>query len=174
MRNNLKHYTIAGIIFVILLGALSHYFYQWSNKNVVVSLFSPIDESTWEHMKLLFFPMLIYALFMTAKIKSDYPCIVSALLAGSLAGTFLIPILFYSYTGILGFHIAFLDISTFLISVLAAFKIAYRLAQSCSFQKYEPLLTLLTIVVIILFFIFTFFKPDINLFTDPTVDTKNG
>ena len=53
--NNLKSYTLAGTIFVLVLGTLSHFFYEWSNDNPLIGLFSPINESVWEHMKLLSF-----------------------------------------------------------------------------------------------------------------------
>lgn len=48
--------TIVGILFVSVLGVLMHFVYEWSGSNRFVGLFAPINESTWEHMKLLFFP----------------------------------------------------------------------------------------------------------------------
>ena len=92
----LKAYTIIGIIFTIILGSLSHFFYEWSNNNFFVGLFTPINESTWEHMKLLFFPMLLYSLLMIPKLKGNYPCIHSAYWTGILIGTLLIPAIFYT------------------------------------------------------------------------------
>lgn len=98
----LKHYTINGILFVLVSGSLTHFFYEWSGHNPIVGLFTPVNESIWEHMKLLFFPMLAYSFFMVFKLKADYPCIRSALCFGILAGTLCIPILFYTYTALLG------------------------------------------------------------------------
>ncbi|MDD7025196.1 MAG: DUF6512 family protein, partial [Oscillospiraceae bacterium] len=57
--NKLKCYTITGILFVIITGTISHFVYEWSQNNFILGLFFPVNESTWEHMKLLFFPMLI-------------------------------------------------------------------------------------------------------------------
>ena len=128
--NQLKRYLIIGTIFVIILGTLSHFFYDWSNNSFVVGFFSPVNESTWEHMKLVFFPMLLFSLFANSKLKSIYPCITSSLLFGILIGTFLIPIFFYTYTGILGYNVFILDLTTFILAVICAFFSVYRLTTS--------------------------------------------
>lgn len=52
----LKCCTIIGIIFVLVLGTIFHFLYEWTENNFVVGLFAPINESVWEHMKLVFFP----------------------------------------------------------------------------------------------------------------------
>ncbi len=98
----LRIYTIIGIVFVLITGSLAHFLYDWTNQNFFIGLFTPVNESIWEHMKLLFFPMLLYAVFMNWKLKDSNPCISSALCSGLLSGTVLIPVLFYGYTAILG------------------------------------------------------------------------
>ena len=40
-------------IFISVLGVLLHFTYEWSGDNAVVGLFSAVNESTWEHLKLL-------------------------------------------------------------------------------------------------------------------------
>ena len=94
--NELKKEMIKGILFVSIVGTLWHFVYEWSGQNPIVGLFFPVNESTWEHMKLLFFPMLLYTLYAYKKLKDAFPCIPSALLYGILSGTFLIPLLFYT------------------------------------------------------------------------------
>lgn len=69
----LRRYTVIGILFVMLTGTLAHFLYDWSGKHAVVGLFSPVNESVWEHMKLLFFPMLLYSLFLIGRLKGDFP-----------------------------------------------------------------------------------------------------
>lgn len=73
---HLRHCTIIGIIFVMLTGTLSHFLYDWSGQNPVVGLFTPVNESIWEHMKLLFFPMLLYSLIMILKYRRDRKSVV--------------------------------------------------------------------------------------------------
>lgn len=55
----LLKYQILSAIFAIILGTLLHFTYEWSGNNAFVGAFSSINESTWEHLKLAFYPMLI-------------------------------------------------------------------------------------------------------------------
>lgn len=163
--NLLKRYTLIGIFFVIIAGTLFHFVYDWSGNNPVIALFFPINESTWEHMKLGYFPMLLYSFYMNKKLQKDYPCITSAVLSGILINTFSIPVIFYTYTGILGTDIFVLDIATFIVSVLIAFYAIYHLALSCHAEAYAETLLLLVCITGICFLVFTYAPPNINLFT---------
>lgn len=166
MNNKILTFTLIGIIFVSALGCLFHFCYEWSGNNKLAALFCPVNESTWEHMKLLFFPMLLYSFYMAKKL-SDYPAAFSALLAGIFWGTLMIPILFYSYSGILGYNVMILDITTFFISVIAAFIIAGKKIAKKGANRYQNVWIGTTILFCILFFVFTFYPPDIGLFANP-------
>ena len=168
----LRRYTIIGIVFVLVTGALSHFLYEWTGNNVIAGLFAPVSESVWEHMKLLFFPMLVYSIFMTFHLKKEYPCIMYALCAGGLAGTWLIPVFFYAYTKILGQNVLILDLGVFLVSTIIAFLIAYKLAGSCKIRfyrcwSYKLLMCILVCVNLICFLLFTYDPPHMELFAEP-------
>ena len=120
-------------------------------------------------MKLAFFPMLAYSLFMDYKLKEEYPCVTSSLCIGVILSTVLIPIIFYTYTGILGYSISVLNIGYFIISIVVAFIVVYRLTESCKAQKFEWALKMSVLLLMLLFFVFTGFQPNIALFMDPTV-----
>ena len=160
----LKRYYIFGTIFVITLGTLAHFFYDWSGHNTIVGLFTPVNESTLEHMKLVFFPMLLISIFIIKKMQGDYPCIGLALLSGTLLGTILIPVIFYTYTGILGQNYLVLDIATFVLSVVIAFYSAFRLTLSCKLEKYYLQIVILVYLAIICFFVFTYYPFPSNQF----------
>lgn len=166
--NFLKSNMILGTVFVLITGTISHFIYNWSGQNYILGLIFPTNESTWEHMKLVFFPMLLCAFFLNRRLMADYPCITSALLAGILLGTFLIPVLFYSYSGILGNHFLWLDIAVFALSVITAFWAACRLTLSCRAKDYGNLFGLLVFVVLLCFLFFTYHAPALGLFADPT------
>lgn len=167
MNKSLYRSFICGAVFVAITGTLLHFVYGWTGNNPIAGLFSPVSESTWEHMKLLFFPMLLSSLFIAHRQSQSYPCVLSGLLAGTIIGCLLIPVIFYTYSGILGFNLLALDIATFLVSVIAAFMIAYRLTKSCRVQPYQNVLIIITLMLPLAFFIFTFFPPDIGLFISP-------
>ena len=165
----LKHYRITGARFVIITGTISHFIYEWSGRQFLLGFFFPVSESTWEHMKLCFFPMLIYSCFMNKRWKDAYPCVTSALLFGTLLGTFLIPVIFYTYTGIIGRNYLFLDIATFVISVLLAFLCVYRLTVSCKMFSHTFLLGSLVFVMAICFLLFTYLPPNLGIFIEPSL-----
>ena len=164
---SLKHYTIIGIIFVLITGTISHFVYDWSGQNIFIGFFFPVNESIWEHMKLVFFPMLLYWFYVNPKIKDPHPCVISSFLLGTLFGTALIPVIFYTYSGILGYNLLMLDLLTFTISVISGFYVAYKATLSCRFAPYEHLLKIATFLMAIAFFYFTYFPPDIAFFENP-------
>ncbi|MEY8391945.1 DUF6512 family protein [Lachnospiraceae bacterium 45-W7] len=167
MDKKLLCYTIAGIVFTSILGTVSHFVYEWSGGNWLAGLFTPVSESTWEHMKLLFFPMLFYGFFMQFCLKKDYPCISFAYPLGILAGTLAIPVLFYTYTGIVGRNYTVADILIFYLSVIFAFTVVYILSQ-CAKTGNSLLPMLLVLVIAACFFLFTFFPPKLGVFMPPT------
>lgn len=153
-RNNL----IIGICIVAVLGTISHFVYDWTGQNSFLGFFFPINESTWEHMKLAFFPMLFISPFMYDKSEptSGYN---HALLVGTMTATWLIPALYYTYKGILGFSKSWLDISTYYIPLLLSAILMLHIAKTAGTRKYCKKFYLLIAIVVfqaIAFWIFTY------------------
>lgn len=168
MHKKLLLFTILGILFTSLTGTLLHFVYEWSQENFLVGLLAPVNESTWEHMKLVFFPMLLYGLFSCAKLKNSYPCICSANALGLLLGTFAVPILFYTYSGLLGRHFLAGDIAVFLCSVVIGFLSSYAAAVRCKTGTGSFLPICLVFLLLGGFFLFTVFPPDLGIFLEPS------
>lgn len=175
MKKELLINTIIGIVLVSILGTLFHFVYEWTGENHFVGMFVPVNESTWEHMKLMFFPMLIFFL-LDSKLPPQLSFAkYSPSIATTLLGTFLIPVLFYTYTGILGTHYSVLDIATFYISVIAAFVFRYRyIIRKMGATKFrdideEPgiLLSILLVLVFGAFLFFTHNPPEMGIFMPP-------
>lgn len=152
------------IFLAIVLGVLNHFLYDWSNNSAFTALFCPVNESVWEHLKLLFFPLLFVAVLEYLRsrrtmIRFFYYRFLSTM--GAMISTVM---LFYTYTGIMGRNYIIMDIFIFLISILLAFAI-YR--YCCKRRWNEPSQSItfsLWIIVALLFFVFTCFPPDIPLF----------
>lgn len=163
-------FTLWGIVVVSILGTISHFVYQWSGNSPLAAAFFPTNESTWEHMKLLFFPMLLYVLISAPSLKTEYPRILSASFAGILLGVFLIPVLFYTYSGILGYNLAPVDIAIFFISVIAAFLFTDFLIRSDSdwVVNAAPILAAAVIILFAAFVFFSYCPPELGIFADPT------
>lgn len=154
------------MLFVAITGTLLHFVYDWSGQNPVVGLIAPVNESTWEHLKLLFFPMLVYSLWEYVQLKDEYPCILSASALGILAGLLLIPTLFYTYSGIIGRNFTVIDILIFFIAVVVAFLVQYSYASSKNCLKNSKAAWLL-VVLMVAFFLFTGFPPSLGIFVSP-------
>lgn len=165
--NKLKRYTIIGFFLVSIAGSLLHFVYEWSGNQRWIGYFSPVNESVWEHMKLCFFPMCLFSFFTSRKQKEEYPCISSALPAGILLSTYLIPVIFYTYSGILGKNYTFLDISTFILCVLFGFLTIYRVTLSCKLAPFSFFLKFLVFFTAVCFFLFTYYPPNIGIFLEP-------
>lgn len=164
--NKLKRFCFVGAILTIIAGIISHFVYEWSGNNFLVGLFFPVNESTWEHMKLIFFPMFFYALIAGKGIEQQYPCIYNAMFKGILIGLALIPALFYTYSGILGFNVAWANIAVYIISVLVAYYVVYKQAQNCA-DKDSKVLRYIMYAFLIAFMVFTVYPPGIGLFAEP-------
>lgn len=162
-----KTYIIAGFIFTAVLGTLAHFFYNWSGDNPLIGLFTPVNESTWEHMKLLFFPAILWSFFLPGQLAETSPGLRPALLLGTIIGTLSIPVLFYTYSGILGRNVAWIDIGIFFIATAIAYIFAFKTADLPYIKEKRRSILLLIILFTICFFVFTWLPPDIGLFAEP-------
>ena len=160
-------YLISGFIFTAVFGTLSHFFYGWSDGNPLIGLISPVNESTWEHMKLVFFPVLIWSFFITGSGSKLSPALRPALLLGGFICTLMIPVLFYTYSGILGHNVTGIDIAIFFVNAFLAFFCAWRLQNSRIIYQKRTVIYILTVLFLVLFILFTFLPPDIGLFAEP-------
>lgn len=166
--NQLKPCMVFGTIFVLITGTLAHFVYGFSGDNRLAGLFVPVNESIWEHMKLLFFPMLLFSVFAVVKFQNKNACLIPSLCFGILAGTFLIPVLYYIYTFFVGRSILFVDIAIFIFSTVAAFFAAYKFTLSCSLKPYTVFLCILVGILFVCFLLFTYHPPELAIFSDPT------
>lgn len=167
MKKQILICTIVCALFVSVLGTLGHFFYEWSNHNPYVGLFFPVNESVWEHMKLFFFPALICYLLLFFLKRKNEPGIIYAFPKSILLGTFLIPVLFYTYSGILGFNVSFLDISTFYFSVLLSFICLYKTTVAVKKLDYSLFLNIVLLIMAFLFMSFSYNPPDLGIFDIP-------
>lgn len=116
MRRRLFLWELAGFLFTGALGTALHYVYDWSGGNPAAAAFSAVNESTWEHMKLLFVPVFLFSVVQLCVLGREYPHFLWARAVSTLAGLALIPVLFYTYTGVLGFHVTWVDIAIFFLA----------------------------------------------------------
>lgn len=166
MRVSLKLWQIGGFVFTGILGVMLHFLYEWTDKSIVVAPFSAVNESIWEHMKLLFFPMFLFALIEYKFIGQDFENFWCAKLIGILMGLLIIPVIYYVYTGVLGVNADWFNIVIFFIATASAYYLEYLLLKNNLFFKSSLTAFVLLCFLAGLFVVMTFVQPQIPLFRD--------
>ena len=161
----------AGFALTTFGGTILHFLYDWTGGSVLAAPFSGVNESTWEHMKLLFWPLFLFALVQRLFFRNqkNYWCVK---LAEILLGLTLIPVLFYTYNGVLGKSPDWINIAIFYITALLVFLFERWAFKKDWLQCRFPLLAFAAICLIgVLFVVFTFAPIQIPLFQDPLTGT---
>ena len=172
MGKRLFYWELAGALFTAAMGTLLHFVYDWSGGWGAAAAFSAVNESTWEHMKLLFFPSFLYFLLEYKKYGSSSKDLLTARTLGLFCGLAFIPVSFYTYTGVIGKGFFPVDIAIFAVSVFLTFYASTRfLAHPLKLTTFTAFLLLFALLAA--FLTFTFFPPHIQLFLDP-VDFTYG
>lgn len=170
MDKEIRKFFVGGFFFTCILGTVMHFVYGWSGNNPAVGLVAPVNESTWEHLKLLFFPAAIWTIGGCLG-KREYACwLLSACTAGILTGMLAIVAFFYTYTGILGTNWLPLDLAAFVLGVFAAFWMAAGRWKAYAGKKRRARCRSAAVVlagIALCFFAFTFAPPPIGLFRIP-------
>ena len=171
MKRSIGLWQLMGFAVTSLGGTLLHFLYEWLGKAVWIAPFSGVNESTWEHMKLLFWPMFIFAIVQSFFFREneDFWCVK---LKGIVLGLILIPVIFYTYNGVIGHSPDWINIAIFFIAAAIAYiyetRQFKREATSC---KNPKLAIALLCAIAILFVLFTFVTPEISIFNDPLTAT---
>ena len=167
MDRKINRWQWGGFFFTGLLGVLLHFLYDWLPSPLTAAV-SGVNESTWEHMKLLFFPMFIYALIQARYWKDRPKNFWCVQLYGILLGLAVIPIVFYTFNGVFGPSPDWYNITIFFQAAAAAYLWMAALLKREELFCPSPFVSLFILCLIALAFIlFTWFPPQIPLFMDP-------
>ena len=167
MKKSIGLWGLCGFAVVSFLGTLLHFLYDLSGESLWIAPFSGVNESTWEHMKLLFWPMLLFGVIQSIffKNREDFWCVK---LRGILLGLSAIPILFYTYNGAIGKSPDWVNISIFFISAAVVYIYETRRLRGGELSCRRPWLSFAVVCAIgLLFALFTFKTPEQGIFRDP-------
>ena len=168
MKKSILRWELGGIAFIVVLGSLLHFAFEWSGGAIPVASIAAVNESVWEHLKLGFWPALVYAALEYSRFGKS----ANNFHFAKTIGIYLIPItivvLFYAYTAILGHDLLIADIAIFVVAVVVGQLVSYRLLTasplSARLNRFAPIALA---VLGILFVLFTFYPPQVPLFRDP-------
>jgi len=171
MKRAIGLWQLMGFAVTSLLGTLLHFMYEWLGEAVWIAPFSGVNESTWEHMKLLFWPIFIFAIIQSFffRDRGNFWCVK---VRGILLGLVLIPSLFYTYNGVIGKSPDWINIAIFFISAAASYIYETILFNKEKLSCKHPKLAFgILCVIAVAFVIFTFRTPEISIFKDPITET---
>ena len=165
MKKSIIKWQIAGFIFAGISGVLLHFLFDWSGGSVIVAPFSAVNESIWEHMKLLFFSLFIFALIESRYAGNNFWCVK---LIAIVFGVVLIPALYYFINGAFGATPDWVNISLYFITAAASYLIENYLFKQNTLICKSPQAGLAALwIIALVFVVFTFAPPQIPLFEDP-------
>ena len=173
-NNKILKSTIIGVIFIIIVGSLLHFTYKFSNNSPIVGLFSPINESIWEHLKMAVFASIFYIIFEYKFVKDYANNYFFAKAVASLSTMIVIPLLFYIYTSFTGKSILFIDILIYIVACVLWGIINYKITSSKEiYSNINGLGIILLLIIILSFFIFTISPLNLPIFKE-NLSNPNG
>ena len=158
--------SIISSVFISVLGTLLHFTYDWFGNNPIIGAFSAVNESTWEHLKLLFFPTLIVTIIGAIYYKGRVPNYLCARLKGLWNAMLFTVTFFYTSMGVIGKNFALLNILTFYVAVILGEYVTNRqikFSKTCNVKSVR----FIWMALMICFIVFTYNAPQIGLFKDP-------
>ncbi len=169
-----EKYIIRGIPLLFIAGFVMHFLFEWTGDNPVVGAFAPVNESVWEHLKLVLLPMILYwtlyYVFNANKYKLDKHKWFTAALVALVTALVLIPLLHYGYTGTFGKESVAVDILILLVAIAAGQLLALHVYKYS--KGIDWYIALFVFTALIIFFIaFTFNPPQLPIFMDTPTGT---
>ena len=170
----LKKTRIISTIGIFLLCFLFHFIYDWIPCSLT-AIFFPVNESIWEHMKLLFSAIVFYGIIdyiILQKFNVKYNNFFTSLFTSALT---IIPIYLIMFLPIyykIGENM-FIIFTIMFISIILSQVISYYILKSKDCDKLNIISLILIIISYIVFAYLTYYPPKTELFFD-TQEEKYG
>lgn len=120
----IRKWHIGGFFWIVIVGSLLHFTYEWSGKSTIVGLFSPVNESLWEHLKLGYFSLTFFILIEYWVLRNKTEVYFFAKSAGIISMSILILLAAYIYEIIANdsnviFHIGLFVVAAFICQLIS-------------------------------------------------------
>ena len=165
----LSKIRIFEIMAVSILGTLFHFIYDWSGENKILGVFGSVNESTCEHLKLLFWPVSFITVFEYFFIYKEKDGFLLSRFVSLAIGMIFIIVLFYTFTGIMGKSYDAFNISLYYVAVILTFFLSSIFIKNHSFiyRSSYAMAIILFLLVAGMFIAFTHRPPELGLFREP-------
>jgi hypothetical protein len=166
MNRSLLKWELTGLGVIFLVGSGFHFLFDVFGSNPAAGIFLPVNESVFEHLKLTFWPTIIWAAFSYSFLKST----ANNFLVAKAVAVIIMPLvtiaLFYGYTAFTADNVI-IDILIFLAAAAAGQFLNYRLLKTRPLPQWLSGLSAIFILALaVLYALFTFYPPYTGLFMD--------
>lgn len=158
------------ILFMIysICGTILHFLFKLSKNNIAVGIFAAVNESVWEHIKILFTPIFVYSFisFLISK-KPNFFILTTELVVGMS-----LIILFYEIkTFIFKDKKGYLNIMSFYVVCFILSIIHFKLEDIHIDSLANNLSLIPVIILLVMYLTFTIFPLKHKYFKDPITGT---
>jgi len=153
-----------GWVVVSCVGSASHFLYKWLGCISFIELFVAVNESVWEHLKLLVWPLLCW--WLVSLIWREFDDCLQGLVLSEIYSVCTMLAVYYTYMGISAYESLVIDILIFLLSVFTGLLVA---ETSQLFSRF--CLSISAVLFFIGFVTLSLARPSLPLFFDKNHST---
>ena len=169
--NKNKPIYVYGFLFICIFSTLFHFLYD-INSNLFFSIFSAVNKSVGEHIKIIIISMFLYSIVEYLKLyKKEKYNIWLSLMVRSLIVILVITFGYLLYFNILNKSVLYIDLFLFYFSIFISQLVGYKLTKRTYDSKKEKLYFQICVIILLCFILFTFVPPNISLFKDEITGT---
>lgn len=122
-------WELIGFLWTAAVGTLLHFLYGWSGSSRFVAPFASVNGSVFEQLKILFVPVFLFSFAEFFFVGRERPDFLAVRGISIWAGTLLLPVVYYTYSGALGFDVPWADAVIFFATAALTFLLDRALAR---------------------------------------------
>ena len=169
---NLNKIKNISIFMIIVLCFITHFVYDLF-PSFFTSLFFPVNESVWEHMKMLFSSIVIWNFILYFIFKTNgyfFNNFFLGVLCSCVCCILLFLIMYYPMYFMFG-DCFFTNVILLSISIFLSVNIEFSIFNNHKFNL-DFISFMCIIIIFIIFGLFTYFPPKISIFVDPRYESS--
>lgn len=167
-----KKISVVGFIVISLIGTLLHFTFNLSGKNILVGIFSAVNESVWEHLKIAVMPIFIWVIIELVILKYRPDNFWTSVFSKAIFVMFSITAFHYAYVYLFYSHSLVYSLVIYYVSLAIAQYIGYKIILGKKVKVgIEEKCKYAVIVIFMAFFVFTFFPLRLDIFKDKATNT---
>lgn len=152
-----------------VLGSLLHFAYDWSKHNKLIAVFAAVNESYWEHIKIAFWPVLLWFIVLFTIGGWSIPGFIPAATIALYAVPVTMIATVFSYKAITGRNVLWIDILAFFMTIAVALAVFSLVVTELVASAWTIGLSVVFLVVLAIAFTRYTLRPpaEPDLFVDP-------